>query len=73
MTDAQRLRTGSLAGLGLLDDAGIAASAELLERIGRDGIETLRVLFADQHGILRGKTVVASAAASVLAGGLAAA
>ncbi|MCB1363209.1 MAG: glutamine synthetase [Rhodobacteraceae bacterium] len=72
MTDAQRLRTGSLAGLGLLDDAGIAASAELLERIGRDGIETLRVLFADQHGILRGKTVVASAAASVLAGGLAA-
>ena len=35
-------------------------------------LETVRVLFADQHGVLRGKTIVASALSSLFEQGIAA-
>ncbi len=34
---------------------------QLLERLDDDGIHTVRVLFADQHGLLRGKAIAANA------------
>ncbi|MEX3016081.1 glutamine synthetase family protein [Gymnodinialimonas hymeniacidonis] len=43
---------------------------EILKLVERDGIETIRVVFTDPHGVLRGKTVTASALPSVLADGL---
>lgn len=64
------LRDGRLARAGLYGAEEIAAAQKLLDRLDRDRIETVRVLFPDQHGILRGKTVVASALASVLANGM---
>lgn len=45
---------------------------EVLTRIVSDGVETVRFLFSDQHGILRGKTLVASAAESAFRKGLSA-
>lgn len=68
----RRLADGALARAGLLDAEGIEAALELLERRADAPLETVRVVFADQHGILRGKTVVADALGSVLADGLAA-
>ena len=32
----------------------------VIEKIKADGIETVRVVFVDQHGTLRGKTIVSS-------------
>ncbi len=51
------------------DDQAVAAK-EVLERIDRDRLHSVRVVFADQHGLLRGKTVAAGAMASVLRDGL---
>jgi len=67
---AGTLRTGKLARLGLLDDAAQEDAAALLAAIG--DLETVRVLFVDQHGILRGKTLVASALGSAFTSGIAA-
>ena len=67
-----RIRQGALARLGLLDDAAIDEACALIGRLDELGIETVRVLFPDQHGILRGKTVVASALLSIFANGMAA-
>ena len=44
--------------------------AAVLAQIDEAGIETVRVVFVDQHGILRGKTIVASALASAFESGL---
>ncbi len=62
--------TGRLAQLGLLSGEDCARAAALVKQITTDGIETIRVLFVDQHGILRGKTLVAEAFASVFDTGL---
>ena len=35
--------------------------SHVLETVAQQGVETLRICFVDQHGILRGKTVVAGA------------
>ncbi|MFV0244236.1 MAG: glutamine synthetase family protein [Qingshengfaniella sp.] len=64
------LKEGRLARLGLLDEAKLTAAAELLDLLGETGVETVRVLCADSHGILAGKTVVAGALASVFRSGL---
>ncbi|MBV6638614.1 MAG: glutamine synthetase, partial [Mameliella sp.] len=47
------LAQGRLCRDGLLQPE---AAAELMARVEAEGIETLRMLFADAHGILRGKT-----------------
>jgi glutamine synthetase len=51
------------------EDQAVAAK-EVLERIERDRLHSVRVVFADQHGLLRGKTVAAGAMTSVLRDGL---
>lgn len=66
-----KIRNGSLAKRGLLDNDTIAAAAELVSRVADSNLETVRVLFADQHGILRGKTIVAGAFDSVFTTGIA--
>ncbi|MFW8595369.1 glutamine synthetase family protein [Cribrihabitans neustonicus] len=67
---AQDTKPGRLARLGLQAPQAAARAGEVLAQLRAEGIETLRVLFADQHGVLRGKAVTAEAAESVLAGGL---
>lgn len=62
------IRSGRLAREGLLADPGAAAT--LVDEIASGPVETVRVLFADQHGVLRGKTVTAGALASVFRSGL---
>ena len=73
MTDLRgQIADGALARAGLLDSDAVDRAAALAAEVAGSDIETVRVLFTDQHGILRGKTVVASAFASVLANGMAA-
>lgn len=45
------------------------ACRELLKRVAADDIEAVRLAFVDQHGILRGKTLVASELAGALGNG----
>ena len=55
---------------GLRDETGREAAADMLRRIEADGIEVVRFSFPDQHGILRGKAVMADEVAGALAGGV---
>ena len=64
-------KAGKLAQMGLLSDDDRAKASDLVAQVESSGIETVRVLFVDQHGILRGKTIVASAFASVFGAGIA--
>lgn len=66
------IAAGRLAQQGLLDEASIALAVDVIRRIEQQNIETVRVLFADQHGILRGKTLVAEKLTSIFRSGLAA-
>ena len=68
----KQIKEGALARAGLLDAATIDAAAALVQRVAQSDLETVRVLFADQHGVLRGKTIVAGALLSVFTNGLAA-
>jgi glutamine synthetase len=45
-------------------------AAEVARRIEADGLELVRFSFADQHGVLRGKTLIASEAANALRNGV---
>jgi glutamine synthetase len=45
---------------GLWNDEQFEAAALADKRIEDDGLDTVRLSFPDQHGILRGKTVVAT-------------
>ncbi len=67
----ETFKAGKLAQEGLLSPDDCARAAELVAQVQSKDIETVRVLFVDQHGILRGKTIVASAFASVFDGGMA--
>ncbi|MFC4216974.1 glutamine synthetase family protein [Pseudophaeobacter arcticus] len=64
------LATGRLARAGLLDPEAQQRAGEVLDAAKSAGVETLRVLFADQHGILRGKTLVAEAFRGLFRAGL---
>lgn len=68
---SEPIRDGALSRMGLLDDAAIHAADDLLTHVGNSDLETIRVLFADQHGVLRGKTIVASALPSAFTSGIA--
>jgi len=73
MTDYKSLiEVGAMARAGLLDAATIDAAAALLAQVADSDLETVRVLFADPNGVLRGKTIVASALSSIFTSGLAA-
>lgn len=56
--------------MGLLDTDGCALASDLLDRVQAEGIETIRLVFADAHGILRGKTVTTRALASAFTSGV---
>ena len=62
--------SGALAKAGLLSSDNVEHAGKLLEQVANSQCETVRVMFADQHGILRGKTIVASALGSVFTSGL---
>ncbi len=72
MPDAisDRLKDGALARAGLLDDEALRLAAALIERVQREGLETIRLGFVDQHGIIRGKTLVADALISAFRSGV---
>lgn len=55
---------------GLWSDDDHAAANEMRARIDTDGIDMVRVVFVDQHGVLRGKTVTRGALESVLSSGI---
>src|SRR5262245_17877381 len=46
------------------------AATRVLRLIGEHGLEVVRIAFPDQHGLLRGKTLMAGAAAEALASGV---
>lgn len=56
---ADDLTGGFLAQQDLLTHSQLERAAEVVARVDADGIEAVRVVFADQHGVLRGKTLVA--------------
>lgn len=68
----QKIAAGALAQTGLLDRAAVERAALVMSEAEAAGLETIRVLFVDQHGVLRGKTIVASALGALFANGLAA-
>ena len=73
--DRASMSSGSTGRHAFAERAGLAsperdhACRELLKRAQADGIEAVRLSFVDQHGILRGKTLVASELAGALANG----
>jgi len=64
-------RRGFVSRLGLRDADGAARAAEVIDRVGASELSTIRIAFADQHGILRGKTVMAADVADALDNGVA--
>jgi glutamine synthetase len=62
------IAAGFLARNGLVD---ADAAQALVARVAESGLETVRLVFADQHGVLRGKTLVAGALASAFTSGVA--
>ena len=56
--------------IGIVDEARRAATAAVLEAVEAAGIRTVRISFADQHGILRGKVILAGGLAAALENGL---
>ena len=60
---------GFVARNGLYDEAAAEGAARVLEQVREHELEVVRLSFADQHGILRGKTVVAGELPSMLRNG----
>ncbi len=69
MSDIGREGLAALAGMDFADRR--QAGARVLEQIENHGLDTVRLAFADQHGVLRGKTLMAAQAASLLINGCA--
>ena len=63
--------SGALAQSGLLSAESCVLADDLVARVASSDLETVRILFADQHGILRGKTLVAAAFPSAFTSGIA--
>ncbi len=64
------LADGWLAHRGLLSPEDCKLAEACMESASASQIETLRVVFADQHGVLRGKTVTADRARAVFTTGI---
>src|SRR5262245_12714236 len=72
MSSRERTSGGSFVerhGLWTADQA--KAASEVAKAIAQDNLEVVRFSFVDQHGVLRGKAVMASEAASVMRNGCA--
>ncbi len=61
---------GTLGRLGLLPPDAEDQTAALIAKIEADDVETVRFLFPDQHGVLRGKALVAGAVKSACSDGV---
>ncbi len=70
-SEASMLKSGLVGRANLLDDHQFERAAEIVRMVEADGLETVRLCFVDQHGILRGKAIVASALASAFRNGVA--
>jgi glutamine synthetase len=57
---------GFIARHGIWTQTQADAAAELTARVAQEGLEVIRLAFADQHGLLHGKTVMVSELAGVL-------
>ncbi|MCF6234126.1 MAG: glutamine synthetase family protein [Rhodobacteraceae bacterium] len=68
---SKMISDANLARMGLLSAEACEAGEALLTRVAASDLETVRVLFTDQHGVLRGKTLVASAFPSAFTSGIA--
>jgi len=55
---------------GLWNDTRMSAAADVIRRLGNGDIDVVRFSFPDQHGILRGKTLVASEAQKAMRSGV---
>jgi len=55
---------------GLWSEAQVRAANLVAQAIKKNNLELVRFSFADQHGVLRGKTVVAADAASLMQSGV---
>jgi len=55
---------------GLWSAAQRSAAKRMLKDVERRGLKAVRFSFADQHGILRGKTVAVGALGAALANGV---
>jgi glutamine synthetase len=55
---------------GLWDDAQAKAAAQVERIIAKEKLEVVRFSFADQHGVLRGKTLLAAEAAQAMRAGV---
>ena len=53
-------RTGFIEQHGLWSDVERASAERLIHQIEQQGLDTIRLSFADQHGLLRGKSIEAS-------------
>ena len=67
--DGSHGRAGFVERFGLRSIEAEKRAAEVVREIEAAGLKTLRLSFADQHGLLRGKTVMAGDTAQVMAGG----
>ncbi len=65
-----RIRAGALARSGAYSIDDIARAAETVALVEAEGIETVRTVLADPHGILRGKVITAEALADAFASGI---
>ena len=65
-----RIRAGALAGSGAYSADDVARAAEVVALVEAEGIETVRTVLADPHGILRGKTITAEALTDAFASGI---
>ncbi len=63
-------REGFVARHGLWSDDQAAAGEEVLARIEREELELVRFSFADQHGLLRGKGLLAEVVPQAMANGV---
>ena len=55
---------------GLWSDVQAEAAREIEKTIAARGLELIRFAFADQHGLVRGKSLVAGQAARAMASGV---
>ena len=69
-TFLEKIKSGTLARAGVLSASDVERAAAVVSEFAAANVETVRLVFADQHGILRGKTIVLSALASAFANGI---
>lgn len=63
-------RAGFVSRFGLRDETGVAQAREVIDQVRAARLSSVRIAFADQHGLLRGKTIAASAVGDALENGV---